>query len=557
MFCRAPAAHDEFAASKEWNGGVPMDNDFGNGGLAILTAVMGIWGLVAVVFYIWYLWALSKLFPYLGLPAHQGWIPVWNQWQLIQRAGLPGWTVLLGFVPGLFVVVAVFSILAIHRLNKEFGKPGSFTVLGAFLPPIWAMLLASHIANGVYAGANVYAGSSAFPPLPPNGTPLQNVQPPGQPQFPTPVAPGQQMVPPVPPAPQPYGAPAMRNPYAVPAAPAATQNGTQPNWGATPAAPTPPRVNEPPAAPQPNSAWQGLPPVPPGSVPPPDAWTPQSGILPGIEAQVPETPGADASAVDAPQDPHAMSDWGFSRTTEGAFERLAAEPVQPRQADPLGYLDAPQPFAWPHRDPAGATPTWPAAVPPAAVSPAAPAVPPVPPVAAVPPVGPSIFDRVDAEPLAPPVPSAPAGAVVPAAPPAPSSIAVDAAVPQPAASVPSAEDSEDNTVFVPRRMRWGLELPDGEVLELASDDIVVGRKPQALESSETLLIADPTRTMSKSHARMRRDGETWSVEDLQSTNGLALIDEAGEPHRIDTGIAIPATELMVFGTLEVRLRLMN
>lgn len=67
-----------------------MSLDLGSGGATVLVAILSIWGLVALVLFIWYLWALSKLFPYLGLPARDGWIPVWNQWRLIGRAGLPG-----------------------------------------------------------------------------------------------------------------------------------------------------------------------------------------------------------------------------------------------------------------------------------------------------------------------------------------------------------------------------------------------------------------------------------------------------------------------------------
>jgi hypothetical protein len=62
---------------------------------------LGVWSLVGIAFYVWYLWSLSRLFPRIGLPSSHGWIPVWNQWQLVQRGGLPGWLVLFGLVPGL------------------------------------------------------------------------------------------------------------------------------------------------------------------------------------------------------------------------------------------------------------------------------------------------------------------------------------------------------------------------------------------------------------------------------------------------------------------------
>lgn len=111
----------------------------------------------------------------------------------------------------------------------------------------------------------------------------------------------------------------------------------------------------------------------------------------------------------------------------------------------------------------------------------------------------------------------------------------------------------DRTVVV-SRARWELVLPDGHALEIAGDDTIVGRKPQAPEGVSTLLIADPTRTLSKSHARLRRVGESWTVEDLGSTNGLLLITDSGAERPLEPGVQAAATERMVLGTLEVTLR---
>lgn len=116
------------------------------------------------------------------------------------------------------------------------------------------------------------------------------------------------------------------------------------------------------------------------------------------------------------------------------------------------------------------------------------------------------------------------------------------------------EDDEDRTVVVQRRARFGIELPDGTVLELPSDDVVVGRKPQEREGSTVLLINDMTRTLSKSHLRLRRTGDDWTVEDLHSTNGVSIVAADGSFVLIEPGKAVPVTPQMVFGTLEVTLR---
>ncbi|QYM77035.1 DUF5684 domain-containing protein [Leucobacter luti] len=575
-----------------------MDNDLGAGGLALLGPVLGVWGLVALVFYVWYLWALSKLFPYLGLPAAHGWIPIWNEWQLIRRAGLPGWTVLLALVPGLGIVTLVFRIMAIHRLNTEFGKTASYTILGVFLPPIWAMLLASHISDGAYAGASVYTGEVAFPPL---------------------------AAPPTPPA---QGGTRSRRRAHLVAGPAVTgPAGTRATVGclapagsgcssilarcgaACRAILASPRA---PAAARRPHTWAE--PTPQAVQPPAEAWAPQE--LPSSEPHVeaghglpPVPPGAMRATPETPQepvarDPHAMNDWGFSSTTEGNYERLAAEQFEARPAAPLGIHQTPEPFAWPgDADVAPPVSAVPLSLPEplAAVAPqpstaeqtqapviesephlsSAPALadsvaspqpvaatPPVPPVTehlpggAAPEAEHTLEPAQSAEPVASifmdPVAQTPVLLETPAVPtPAPApAAAVAASAPASDAGGVLRDDDEisDHTVVVPKRARWGLELPDGDTIELVGDDVVVGRKPTPLDGSTVLVVGDPTRTLSKSHARLRRDGEGWTIEDLGSTNGIAVLDGAGNVTPLPSGEEFIAPERMVLGTLEVRLR---
>lgn len=117
------------------------------------------------------------------------------------------------------------------------------------------------------------------------------------------------------------------------------------------------------------------------------------------------------------------------------------------------------------------------------------------------------------------------------------------------------DDDLDATVMVARapKVVWVLELPDSTVLEL-ENDVIVGRKPVARDGATALTIPDPTRTLSKSHARLRFANDEWTVEDLNSTNGLFLIGDDGTETEIAAGEPIATTERMLFGTLEVRLR---
>ncbi len=468
-----------------------MDNSPNVDPTAIL-AIAGIWSLVAIAYYVWYLWSLSRLFPYLGLPSWAGWVPLWNQWQLIQRGGLPGWLVLLGLIPGLGIVVLIVTIIAISRINAEHGRGAGFTVLGIFILPLWAMLLANHIRDAgyadrghgaAYAGVGQQQGYQAEP---------QGYQQPGGDGWQS-----------VPPAPQQFAAP-----------PAAPQQYAPP-------APVPP-----------------VPAAPAFEAPAPQAPAPQAPGSPLAPPAGPRGPAAPPAPA-APQPPQQANAWGFSHTTEGAFERLASEEQAPRSATPFGASVPPQPFSWPEpQEEFDARPAHDQAPAPGTAHAEPVAVPDQP-------AGATIFDA--------PGDPAPPAAAAPAAPiPVPAALAQP--VPAPAAPATVSDDSDDRTVVVQRRVRWGIELPDGEVLELDGDDVVVGRKPEPVGGARPLQIADPTRTMSKTHARMRRNGEDWTIEDLQSTNGVALVDESGEKVPLEAGREYEVIEQLVIGTLEVRLR---
>lgn len=614
-----------------------MYNDVsGSGAVGAMMAVIGIWSLVGLAVYVWYLWALSRLFPLLGLPSVWGWIPVWNQWQLIQRGGMPGWMVLLGLVPGLGIVVLVVSIIAIHRINGEFGKGAGFTVLGALLAPVWAMLLKNHIDDAQYGGgAHWPAGSPVARATQPSGA--HGVFPANeQGGF----------------APSPQGGYSANDQGGFGAAPqhgygaAQTNSESAPAFGprrgaaAQPGFDAAPQYGAAPDAAQP-VMWRGLPPVPDmnadapvagevsyataqpqftppetpaASIPPAPTFAPpvsarqQPAFAPPQPEQgapqvpaAPAQPGAAAApaahpAPEAPADARA-NEWGFSNTTEDEYERLAAEQNPERAAQRFGQHEPPRPYAWPEptQDPqpldqeevaqyraeseqaaqpgasqpaSGSAVADPSAAEPAAAEasdtplvlpeisgqeqarPAsavteapAPRTGPVQHAVAEPvePTGPSIFDR--------PADASPASSAAPSAATAASAAAVAAGS---AGAAPAESDEDDDrTVVVSRRPKWGLRLPSGEVVELIGDDVIVGRKPTAQPGTAAVQIPDPTRTLSKSHARMRRTGDSWSIEDLHSTNGVAVVDASGEVREIEPGTETEAGERLVIGTLEV------
>lgn len=113
-------------------------------GIASALAVASVTGaLVAIAYYVWYGLALSRLFPRLGAEGWKGWVPILNEIEILVRGGLPGWNVVFSFIPVVQLYGIYLKALAVHRINESFGKGAGYTVLGIFLPPLWATLLAS------------------------------------------------------------------------------------------------------------------------------------------------------------------------------------------------------------------------------------------------------------------------------------------------------------------------------------------------------------------------------------------------------------------------------
>jgi len=216
--------------------------------------------------------------------------------------------------------------------------------------------------------------------------------------------------------------------------------------------------------------------------------TPPPGLIPQTEPPdaTPEPPAATRGRIDLPA---GLADSGTVRM-----------PAAPRPTP----VAAPRPVAPDHAPAPPDRPRMPAFFP---ATPGMPAAPPTPPAAPpVPPVAPP------APPVAPPAP--------PAAEPAP-----------PTAS--------------PATRLLALELPDGSRLPVTGR-MLLGRDPGELDGwrgAERVRLADPGRSVSKTHAAIEPDQESLLVHDLASTNGTERVTAAGEsapvapghPQRVEVG----------------------
>ncbi|MCL2849827.1 MAG: DUF5684 domain-containing protein, partial [Micrococcales bacterium] len=109
---------------------------------ATTTLVLNIAGaVIAVLVYCWYAAALAGVFHKMGAPKWKAWVPVISQAEVFARAGRPAWWVVLLLVPVVNIVGFVLWIMAVHKINKAFGRGAGYTILALVLSPVWASML--------------------------------------------------------------------------------------------------------------------------------------------------------------------------------------------------------------------------------------------------------------------------------------------------------------------------------------------------------------------------------------------------------------------------------
>jgi hypothetical protein len=463
--------------------------------------------LASVALYVWTALALSAVFRKAGEESWKAWVPFLNIFVLLELGGLSGWLVLLTLIPFLGALALwVVVVIACYRINVAFGFGAGMTVLAALLFPVWATVvgfgsarwLGAEHAGGVRRSttataddAAAFASVDAGPPPP---LPSTAPAPRGLEGW-APVSPVAEPVRPAPPLP----------PAAAAATPAATP---------APAPAAPPTPEEPISfVPLASSAAPAAPPVPP--------------LPSGDDVLAEPAAPAPASASRANQGWGGFDLGAVGELTSEVTAAVSGAPA-PVSAVPREEPDAPEPTP--------AVTRVPAARPTVAGEPWAPAR--------------SPFPESDVFPEASGEVSAVAGAP-------------DAGIPRSARSSVSAQhvlpelpdDDVEHTVIANRRKaHWSLVLPTGSTVALVADIVLVGRRPAPSTAyPDAQLIEVDDGTVSKTHLRLERDGEDWSVTDLHSTNGTVLIASDGAEREIAPGAAHRAPARLLLGDAELRL----
>ncbi|AYF97738.1 FHA domain-containing protein [Protaetiibacter intestinalis] len=122
---------------------------------------------------------------------------------------------------------------------------------------------------------------------------------------------------------------------------------------------------------------------------------------------------------------------------------------------------------------------------------------------------------------------------------------------------PEDEEDEDHTVVVERapKVVWELVTEDGERLRIPSDRVVLGRRPSDPgDGSVALAVPDPTKTLSKVHARLERGADdAWTITDLGSTNGVIILAPDGAEQTLEPNATARVEGSFVLGKLTLRI----
>ena len=105
---------------------------------------------------------------------------------------------------------------------------------------------------------------------------------------------------------------------------------------------------------------------------------------------------------------------------------------------------------------------------------------------------------------------------------------------------------------------WTLETEHGVTVSLTNPVVLLGRNPvrsNANSDAQLVRLHDPGKTVSKTHARLEFFDGFWGISDLQSTNGIVLIDDGGNEIELEVGSSAALTDRFLLGELAARIYL--
>ncbi len=122
---------------------------------------------IAAVVYAVFSFLLGRIFAKAGVAQWKAWVPLYNNWILLELGDQQGFWAILALVPFVNLVSMVFMIIAMYKVGLKLGKDGAFVLLAIFLPLVWYIWLA--VDKSTWKGkATTTALNQPTPPSQPN-----------------------------------------------------------------------------------------------------------------------------------------------------------------------------------------------------------------------------------------------------------------------------------------------------------------------------------------------------------------------------------------------------
>jgi H+/gluconate symporter-like permease len=100
-------------------------------------------------------WFISRIFKKAGLDQWKAWVPIYNEWCMLELGDQRGWYVLLAFVPIMGTIAYLtFWTISRYEIGKKLGKDDAFVLLAVFIDIAWLIWLAFDESRWVNSGVN-------------------------------------------------------------------------------------------------------------------------------------------------------------------------------------------------------------------------------------------------------------------------------------------------------------------------------------------------------------------------------------------------------------------
>jgi len=130
-------------------------------------AMLGVTLVIVIVIYAINAFLLGKVFKKAGVESWKAWVPIYNNWILLELGDQKGWLALISLIPGAGIITAIFMYIAMYYIGLKLQKEGWFIVVAIFVPTVWMAWLAFDKSVWQDGQANLPQQPPVVPPTTP------------------------------------------------------------------------------------------------------------------------------------------------------------------------------------------------------------------------------------------------------------------------------------------------------------------------------------------------------------------------------------------------------